>query len=135
MGERIRELRDREALTIEELAARSGMSKGFISEIENDKRKPGADYLLRLANTLGASLDYLMRGEAEETAVTRPVMIPHELSVLAEELDLSYPETLEVLAAHNSVVARRSRRGVRKFTVEDWRRLHDAIRQVYDGGD
>lgn len=133
LGERVKELRDRQKLTLDTLAEETGLSKGFLSDIENDKRQASTSNLLKIANVLGASLDYLLRGEdLGEGPVQRPVVIPRELSQVAEELGLTYGQTLQVLDAHNSVVARRSDKGARRFTAEDWRRLHDAIKKVFD---
>lgn len=128
-GERIREIRERLGLTQEELAGRSGVSKGFLSDVENDKSSPGSDYLLRIANALGASVDYLLKGEEAERPMTAPVMIPQELSKVAEELGLTFAQTLQVLAARNSIVATRSERGMKRFTVEDWRRLYEGLQE------
>ena len=127
IGERVREVRERLTLTQEELAARSGISKGFLSDVENDKSSPGAEYLLRIANALGASVDYLLKGEEAERQTTSPVVIPQELSKVAEELRLSYQQTLQMLAAHSAIVAKRSERGMKRFTVEEWRSLYQAL--------
>ena len=48
-----------------------------------------------------------------------------------EELELSYAATVELLEAHRSVIARRSNRGLRRFTVDDWKQLHEAIKRVF----
>src|SRR5689334_5015151 len=132
LGERVRELRERQKLTQDQLAEQTGLSKGFLSDVERDKRQVSATNLLKIANAVGASLDYLLRGEDVPEAVQRPVVIPPELSQVAEELKLSYAQTLQLLEAHNSVVARRSDKGARRFTIEDWQRLHDAIKKVFD---
>ena len=42
IGKKIRELRMRKGLTQEELANRSELSKGFISQLENDVTSPSA---------------------------------------------------------------------------------------------
>ncbi len=131
VGDRIREIRERLGLTQEELAARSGVSKGFLSDVENDKSSPGSDYLLRIANALGASVDYLLKGEETERPMTAPVVIPQELSKVAEELGLSYAQTMQVLAAHNAIVAKRSERGMKRFTIQDWRDLSQALQQFF----
>ena len=60
-----------------------------------------------------------------------PVIIPPELSAAAERLKLSYADTLELLEAHRSVVARRSNKDTKEFEVEDWIRLHEAIKKVF----
>lgn len=131
VGERIREIREDHGITQDQLAERAGLSKGFLSDVENSKRNIGSKNLLQLANVLGASVDYLLRGEVRNPSVHEPVVIPPELAQAAEELDLSYTATVELLEAHQSVVARRSQQRVRKLSVEDWKKLHEAIRNVF----
>jgi len=131
VGDRIRDVREESRLTQDQLAERAGLSKGFLSDVENNKRNIGSQNLLKIANVLGASVDYLLRGEVSDSVVAGPVVIPQELSQVAEELELSYAATIELLEAHRSVIARRSNRGLRKFTVEDWKSLHEAIKRVF----
>jgi hypothetical protein len=38
---------------------------------------------------------------------------------------------LELLAAHNSIVARRSNRSQHEFTVDDWKKFRKAIKGVF----
>lgn len=130
-GDRIREIRDDQSMTQDELALRSGLSKGFLSDVENNKRNISSQNLLKIANVLGASVDYLLRGDSVEVVVAQPVVIPPELSQAAEELELTYTQTLELLEAHQSVIARRSSRGLRKFRVDDWKRLYKAVTEVF----
>jgi len=130
-GDRIREIRERRKLTQDQLADNAGISKGFLSDVENNKRNISSQAILRLANVLGASVDYLLRGETSDTAATEPVVIPPELSQAAGELQLSYASTLELLEAHRSVVARRSNKSIKDFTVEDWKKLHSLIKKVF----
>jgi transcriptional regulator with XRE-family HTH domain len=118
-------------MTQGQLAQRAALSKGFLSDVENNKRNISSQNLLRIANVVGASVDYLLRGQVGDTSVLQPVVIPPELSQAAEELELSYRETIELLEAHRSVVARRSLRGLRKFGVNDWKNLHEAIKTVF----
>jgi transcriptional regulator with XRE-family HTH domain len=131
VGDRIREIREEMQMNQDQLAERASLSKGFLSDIENNKRNIGSENLLKIANVLGASVDYLLRGEIAESGSTEPVVIPPELSQAAEELELSYAATVELLEAHRSVIARRSNKGLRKFSVEDWKKLHEAIKRVF----
>ena len=89
------------------LAERAGLSKGFLSDVENNKRNVGSQNLLKIANVLGASGPGL-RGETSDSGVSEPIVIPPELSQAAEELELSYSATIELLEAHRSVIARRN---------------------------
>jgi transcriptional regulator with XRE-family HTH domain len=131
-GDRIREAREGRGLTQDELARAATVSKGFLSDVENNKRNISVEYALRIADTLGISLDYLMRGEQGRAEVERePVKIPPELSLAAQELNLTYSETLMLLDAHEAVVARRSSRSVARRTIDDWKMLHKAIRKAY----
>lgn len=131
VGERIREIRDEQGITQDQLAQRSGLSKGFLSDVENSKRNIGSQNLLQIANVLGASVDYLLQGEARMSLDREPIVIPPELGRAAEELGLSYASTVELLEAQQSVIARRSSQGVRRLRVEDWKRLHEAIEKVF----
>ena len=131
VGDRIREIREEMQIRQDQLAERSGLSKGFLSDVENNKRNISSENLLKIANVLGASVDYLLRGQIAEAPSVEPIVIPPELSQAAEELDLTYAATVELLEAHRSVVARRSNRGLRRFSVEDWKKLHEAIRRVF----
>jgi transcriptional regulator with XRE-family HTH domain len=133
-GDRIRELRDRQGWTQERLAQEAHISKGFLSDVESNKRNVSSEYVLRIANALGASLDYLLRGEPGTRETERePVSIPPELSAAAQELKLSYNETLTLLDANRSVVARRSNRSIKPLTKDEWKELHAAISRVYSG--
>jgi transcriptional regulator with XRE-family HTH domain len=131
VGDRIREIRDDMQMNQDRLADSAGISKGFLSDVENNKRNISSENLLKIANVLGASVDYLLRGEVSEVTSTEPVVIPPELSQAAEELELSYSATVELLETHKSVIARRSNKGLRKFSVEDWKDLHKAIKKVF----
>ena len=131
-GDRIREIREKKKQTQDQLAEAAGISKGFLSDVENNKRDIGSQALLRIANSLGASVDYLLKGETKELAQEHvPVVIPPALSRAAHELKLTYAETLELLNAHNSVVARRSLRSQKEFTSDDWIRFHKALKKVF----
>ena len=131
VGDRIREVRGDLDITQDQLAQRAGISKGFLSDVENNKRNISSENLLRIANVLGASVDYLLRGDVLESSTVEPIVIPAELSQAAQELDLSYAATVELLEAHRSVIARRSNKELRKFSIEDWKKLYDAIKKVF----
>lgn len=129
-GERIKEVREAKGWTQERLADEAKVSKGFLSDVENHGKNISLDVLLRIATALGASVAYLAAGEGGQPGKRKPVLIPHELSEAAEQLHLSYPETMDLLEAYNSVVARRSSRSKGTMSVEDWKRLREALKTV-----
>jgi transcriptional regulator with XRE-family HTH domain len=131
-GDRIKEVRESIRMTQDALADKAKLSKGFISDVENGKRGISAGNLVRLANALGASMDYLAKGETQTSHQRKPIEIPQELSTAAEQLNLTYSQTLELLETHNSVIARRSARQLDPFTVDQWKKLHVAIQKVFN---
>ncbi|MGD2138998.1 MAG: XRE family transcriptional regulator [Burkholderiales bacterium] len=61
IGNVVRELRLRDKLTITEVAAMAGISRGMVSKIENGQVSSSLDTLSRLAQALGVSLSHLFR--------------------------------------------------------------------------
>jgi len=132
VGDRIRQAREGKGWTQDRLSQEAGISKGFLSDVENGKRDISSENLLKVANALGASLDYLLRGKTKEEQFFEPVVIPPELRTFAEQERLKFSETVELLEAHKSIVARRGDRSNRNFTVGYWKELYKAIRKVFD---
>jgi len=56
LAKKIRELRGRKGLTLEKLAYENDISKGNLSDIENEKRSPSFYTLVKLAKGLECSL-------------------------------------------------------------------------------
>ena len=83
LGERIKERRTALGWTQDVLAQKAGLSKGFLSDVENAKRSVSAEHLLDLARVLGLSLDYLMTGEEEQQNAQAIVEIPGPLAQFA----------------------------------------------------
>jgi len=85
--------------------------------------------LLKIANELNASLDYLLRGADVAPPNPEPLTIPPELTEAARDLDLSFAQTEALLAAHRSVVARRSNEGLRTPSVDDWKEMYKTLKK------
>ena len=131
LGARVAALRKEKGYTQERLADRAGLSIPFISDIENDKRSPGSESLLKLADAFGVSMDHLMRGGArnpsgagEEPALT----FPTALSRAAREEGWSHEDAATILEAREFILARRSGETSAKLPEEltkaDWKDLH-----------
>lgn len=72
IGKKIRELRIRKGLTQEELADRSELSKGFISQLERDLTSPSIATLIDLLQCLGTTPGEFFQEQAEEQLVFGP---------------------------------------------------------------
>jgi transcriptional regulator with XRE-family HTH domain len=71
LGRKIRDLRLRRGLTVQQLAEASGLSKGFISQVENDRTSPSLATLRDLAAALETSVAYLVVEEDQVPHVVR----------------------------------------------------------------
>lgn len=69
IGSKIRELRNQKGLTQEELADRCELSKGFISQLENDLTSPSIATLVDILQCLGTNLNNFFKDEDEEQIV------------------------------------------------------------------
>ncbi len=69
LGSKLRRLRIQAGLSQTELAPLIGLqesSKGYISEIENGKKIPPAETIVRIALHFQVSTDYLLRDDVPE---------------------------------------------------------------------
>ena len=57
LSQTIREIRRKQGMTVENLAAKSGFSKGFISQVENFRITPSLKALMRISSALGVPLE------------------------------------------------------------------------------
>ena len=71
LGRKIRDLRLRRGLTVQKLAEASRLSKGFISQVENDRTSPSLATLHDLAAALRTSVAYLVAEDVPTLHLTR----------------------------------------------------------------
>ncbi len=69
LGNKIKELRNKKGLTQEELADRCELSKGFISQLENDLTSPSIATLMDILQCLGTSLKDFFNDPQDEQIV------------------------------------------------------------------
>lgn len=72
IGKKIRELRLKLGLTQEELGARTELSKGFISQLENDVTSPSIATLMDILEALGTDISSFFTEQKEERIVYTP---------------------------------------------------------------
>ncbi len=65
-GEKLRSLRTRKELTLKELASTLGLTAhGYLSEMEAGKKKPTADFVLKVARFFNVTTDELLKDELD----------------------------------------------------------------------
>lgn len=69
IGQRIKQLRIKNGLTLEELASRTELSKGFLSQLERDLTSPSISTLSDITEALGLSLSSFFQEEKQEKVV------------------------------------------------------------------
>lgn len=127
VGIRMRRYRDELGWSLSKLAEESGVSKGYLSEIENgEAARLSGDKLYAIANALGVNMsDLLGRQLINKT----DYKVPPELRSFADEQDL--PE------ADVKMLATIKFRGEKPKSKERWALIYSAIKssEWMDKGD
>lgn len=71
IGSKIRDIRKRKKITIAQMSEQIGLSKGFISNIENDNTSPSLNTLQAIATFLDVPLPYLLLEKKQHMKVVR----------------------------------------------------------------
>ena len=69
LGKRVRQLREQNGLTLEELASRTELTKGFLSQLERNLASPSISTLEDIVEVLGVSLADFFREEEKRQIV------------------------------------------------------------------
>lgn len=98
MFERIRELRTEKGYTMSRLAIIIGVSDAAISNWENGINEPKANYIVKLANALDVSTDYLL-GRTNEMGLieTNSDLTPDQKELLDLYNKMSYRDKNQLL--------------------------------------
>src|SRR6266545_4606439 len=123
IGDRIRRYRKERSLSLNQLADQTGVSKSYLSALENEastgsaSRRPSADTLYAIAKVLGVTMSDLL---GRRLLIEEPTETSESLRKFAAEDDL--PESdIAMLRAIQF-------RGEPPRTVERWRYIYTAIR-------
>jgi transcriptional regulator with XRE-family HTH domain len=82
LGTRLRQARERARLSTRDVAARAGVSAGFISQLENGTCGVSVGVLKRISAAVGISVADLL---SDEAPVARPVLRAHERPVFSTD--------------------------------------------------
>lgn len=127
VGDRIRRLLDDRDMSLGDLHRRTGIAKGYLSELVNDaeggpRRKPSAETLYAIGVALGASV-------ADLLGKTRPT---DEMASWPPGL-ADYVRANNVPPAEARMLAGISARGRTPTTAEDWKAVHRVIEMYSEG--
>ena len=91
IGTRLKLARISKKLTIPQVSEKTGISKGNLSIIENDKTKPSADALTLLSDLYGVSVDWILKGEIklqeDGTSDIAPIYTIKEFKFFMKEIE------------------------------------------------
>ena len=94
LGQRIRDTRLSANLTQAQLSEKVFISESYMALIESDKRNPSTEVIIKIAEVLGVSSDYLLFGGLKDS----------EMSLFSEWKKLVKGRSNdEIIAAHNIV--------------------------------
>ena len=103
IGSRIRTEREKLNLTREKFAELIEFSSFYIGQIERGDRRMSLDTLVRIANSLRVSIDYLLKGQISYIDTTDN---PQDFSILEKDEEVydreSYDELKELLSRCSS---------------------------------
>jgi transcriptional regulator with XRE-family HTH domain len=74
LGKRIRKGREVLGLTQQELAGMLGFTSQHLSAIEQDKRTPSLDSLIKISKELGVNIDFLLAGKNQNECVVTGII-------------------------------------------------------------
>jgi len=128
IGDRIKTRRNELGWTQDQLAQRANLSKGFLSDLENDKRGVGAETLHSIARALGTGIEELMTG-ASAPKQSAEIRVPASLSQFASGARLSFGEVMALLDMQRQIIAHRSNNRDDDLEKVDWRRFYERVKE------
>ena len=128
IGKRIKRLRQAQDITVHELAKRSTISAGYLSEVERGLSAVSIDKLKQVAEGLGVGVDALLGDSPAEAQEQNVIQIPAALSLAADQLNLSYRATLALFQGQRSLLARRSKSDPTEWDVDQWVKFYEQVK-------
>ncbi len=121
LGARLRDLRNGRGWTLDELAQQSGLSKSYLSRIEDGERQPSLASLLSLTQAYGVALAALFAEENRHCTVLRAGSLPAQQGNGLTYTPLSQPERAAAMQPIRvTVPARREGDEMYRHDGEEW---------------
>lgn len=132
LGQKIRQLREENGLSLNGLAEEASISKAYLSQLENDvSKQPSAEILLKIASALGVTiadlLDQPVRVYAEDF---EDEDIPYALREFIDKRG----DALDIQKEDVRMLMNIRYRGNQPKAVEEWEHILQTIRYVMKKG-
>lgn len=98
IGDKIKEFRLSRCMTLDQLAAMTGFTKGYISRIENSEKSPPVSTLGKIANALNIDIISFLSGDEERKEDTNIDIIKKDERKVVGSMDAPTGYTYESLA-------------------------------------
>ncbi len=96
IGSRVKQVRLKKGLTQERLSELSNISSKYVSVLEGGHKKPSIETLVRISNSLGVSVDYLL---ADSLSVSSETRVKEVISIVRNLNDNEMDTVIDVLNA------------------------------------
>ncbi|KAB2337596.1 cupin domain-containing protein [Cytobacillus depressus] len=102
IGEKLKEIRKKQKLTIADLAQKTGLSNGYLSNVERNLNSPTIESLRKIVDALSISLVELFQDEHDGTGVVRKdervtIIKSKDNSIVYELLSPSQNKSMEAM--------------------------------------
>ena len=129
IGKNVKKYRELRAFTLPDLAARAGVSKAFLWEIETgNSKRPGAELLYKIAEALGVTIAHLMgKGSGDDArALIEPEINDGLRAFINERKLLRQPLEPEEIQSLSYVQLK----GGRPQSKEQWSVVYGMLREM-----
>ena len=127
LSQKIKQLRKEEGLSLGRLAETAGVSKAYLSQLENSvSKQPSAEILLKIASALGTTIADLLDKPVRVRAEDFRQKVPKGLRELIDERG----ETLDIREEDVKMLMNIEYRGKKPKTPGDWEHVLQTIRII-----
>lgn len=132
LGARIRKMRTDKGLTGQELSKLCKISATYLSEVERGLSDVSGEKLIRIAAALSVDIQDLISSGQTTASNKENISIPLALSEAAEELHLSFRNTVSLLQGAQSLTARRSSEPQTEWSSQDWINFYEKVKFILE---
>lgn len=131
LSQKIKQLREKKGFSLGKLAETAGVSKAYLSQLENSlSKQPSAEILFKIASALGTTiadlLDKPVRVHTEDFPELKDHNVPDELRELVQKRG----KALDIREEDVKMLMNIQYRGKQPRTVDEWEYVLRSIRFV-----